>query len=902
MVHLLPLKIIGRFFLLLFITVLTHYSSFSQYTWNGSASQVNCHCSILTQAQPTLNGSVWNNNRIDLNQSFDFKFNVNLGCNDVNGADGIAFVLQNQSASIGGSGQGMGYGGISPGVGVTLDTYQNGTPSGTGDCDPSYDHIAIQLNGNVNHCNASTNIAGPVQISATSINVEDCNWHVLRITWDAPTQVYTTYFDGVLRLSVTYDFINNVFSGNPMVFWGFTGATGALSNLQQFCTTLTPGFNLQQNQARCEGQAVNFYDSSTSFGPIIKRYWNFGDGSPIDSININPTHTYLIGGDYMVTLTVLAIDGCSEVSTQSVHIGSIPIAKFGSSNACQDSLVNFTDSSSVQNSTINSWYWELGDGSTSGLQNPTDIYSSYGTKLVKLTVKSVEGCISDTVPATITIYPPAMGKFGFIDNTCAGGSIQFHDSSTVASGSINGWNWNLDDGQTSPAQNPTGTYLTPGIKSITLIAKTNQGCNSLPVTKPLNIIAKPIANFFFNTICQAVPVTLHDSSFSSDGSAINQWWWDLGNGSTATTNNVSTIFNTSGTFIIRHAVTTVNGCISDTVPKTITVNPKPLAAINYSSPLCAGIPVQFSDSTVTGNNTYNWIFDNGNTSTQTSPIQTFNAGNHSAELILTSNAGCMSDTATIMFQMNAKPGIGMLFLNSCKNTPVLFTSVDSTGNTVNQWRWDLGDRSSSSLAIAQHSYPVTGNYTIKLTGTSQAGCTSNTIQKVINIYGTNASAGRDVIAAQFQPVQLLATGGTSYQWTPISGLSDPNIANPIATIGSSQTYYLKAFTPQGCASYDTINIKIYKGPDIYLPNAFSPNNDGHNDVFHAIPIGISLFNYLKVYNRWGQQVYTSSDYSQGWDGRYKGDYQPAGVYLWMASGIDFKGNLIQKKGSVILIR
>ena len=124
----------------------------AQYTLNGNATQDACNAYSLTQAAGNQSGSVWNNNKINLTQSFDFNFDINLGSNDA-GADGIAFVLQPLSTSVGSSGGGLGYNGITPAVGVTIDTWQNGN-----DNDPAYDHIAIQLNGDLNH-NTANNIA-----------------------------------------------------------------------------------------------------------------------------------------------------------------------------------------------------------------------------------------------------------------------------------------------------------------------------------------------------------------------------------------------------------------------------------------------------------------------------------------------------------------------------------------------------------------------------------------------------------------------------------------------------------------------------------------------------------------------------------------------------------------------
>src|SRR5690606_17419545 len=220
---------------------------------------------------------------------------------------------------------------IAPSVGVTLDTYQNTSP----DNDPSYDHIAIQLNGDVVHTSANT-LTPLTAISALTQNVEDCQNHFLRIVWDAPTHTLTVYFDGIQRVAASYDFTANVFSGNPNVFWGFTGATGGESNNQRFCTSLTPKYILLPNQKRCIGEPIQFMDSTVSFGGILKRYWDFGDGSPIDSVNLNPVHTYTNAGDYTITVTVLAIDSCSAVYTQIIRIGSKTIAGFTRSDSCAE--------------------------------------------------------------------------------------------------------------------------------------------------------------------------------------------------------------------------------------------------------------------------------------------------------------------------------------------------------------------------------------------------------------------------------------------------------------------------------------------------------------------------------------------------------------------------------------
>src|SRR5580704_4530821 len=118
---------------------------------NGNAYREDCNCYTLTDDRVNEAGSAWNKNKIDLTQSFDFSFNVFLGCHDSSGADGIVFVLQNNdSGTIGANARDMGYGGITPSIGISIDTYQNPEYN-----DPSYDHIAIQKNGDLNHATAN---------------------------------------------------------------------------------------------------------------------------------------------------------------------------------------------------------------------------------------------------------------------------------------------------------------------------------------------------------------------------------------------------------------------------------------------------------------------------------------------------------------------------------------------------------------------------------------------------------------------------------------------------------------------------------------------------------------------------------------------------------------------------
>ena len=105
----------------------------------------------------------------------------------------------------------------------------------------------------------------------------------------------------------------------------------------------------------------------------------------------------------------------------------------------------------------------------------------------------------------------------------------------------------------------------------------------------------------------------------------------------------------------------------------------------------------------------------------------------------------------------------------------------------------------------------------------------------------------------------------------------------------------------GCEGYDTVLVKVYEGPQYYLPNAFSPNGDGRNDIFRAVPAGLASTDYFRVYDRNGIMVFETNQWLKGWDGTYRGKPQPTGTYVWMVKGRDRTGRVIEQKGTVILI-
>src|SRR5438552_10494842 len=543
-------KLLNYFFPFLSVIFISKYS-FSQYIVNGSARQISCNCYRLTTEVLWDSGSVWNANKINLNNSFDFHFNVFLGCLDYQGADGIVFILQPISTQLGSGGEGLGFEGISPSVGISLDTWQNFNRN-----DPWFDHISIQLNGNITHGNA---LAGPIQAVIGTANIEDCNWHVFRITWDASTKTLTTYFDGQFRLQAQYDLVANVFNNDPMVYWGFSAATGGAYNLQQFCTSLNPVFTTNfRDSSTCIGNSVIFTDQSESFTTIQNFYWDLGDGTT-STLQNPPPHNYSLPGAYTVKHVITGMDGCvSDTIKKTINIGAKPIADFNLYDTCTDKILGITDRSTSAFGAISQWAWLFDGAIYSTDQLPAFSDLSLGSHQLKLSVKNIYGCGSDTITKdfsvhstpVVTIQTPVIGcwkqPFGF--------SGQQIDNTTT----ITQWNWKFGDGLISSGQNPVHIYSQEGIKIINLIAFANDGCFSNDTASQINI-EDIYVNAGKDTSVQSNIPFLLNASWNGDFNGLPNFTWSPAIGLSAINNYnpVSVLQNDQKYYL---TATTDGGC------------------------------------------------------------------------------------------------------------------------------------------------------------------------------------------------------------------------------------------------------------------------------------------------------------------------------------------------------
>jgi Bacterial lectin len=297
-----------RAFLILLFTCTTHFLQ-AQFITNGTAQLTSDRCWTLTPARNSVVGSVWNETKVNLNESFDVSLDIFLGCNDA-GADGIVFGFQPVSTSIGSVGEGLGFGGVKPSIGIEFDTYQNGNQS-----DPVFDHVAIISNGIVNHSNA-TNLAGPKSIGSGG-NIEDCQFHDFRVLWDAKKKKLELFLDCQPILDYTGDIVKNIFNGDPLVYWGFTAATGGAVNEQKICL-------------KYSSFLANLPDTTICVGGQVKLKANNGVSykwSPAAGLSSTTVPDPIAKPDKTTQYKVVVTDKCGREFPDSltVKVGGTPI-------------------------------------------------------------------------------------------------------------------------------------------------------------------------------------------------------------------------------------------------------------------------------------------------------------------------------------------------------------------------------------------------------------------------------------------------------------------------------------------------------------------------------------------------------------------------------------------------
>lgn len=640
----------------------------------------------------------------------------------------------------------------------------------------------------------------------------------------------------------------------------------------------------------------------------------------------NHDYSQVIGNTQSVTLTppppidaIFHVDldpyvgyGCRDTAMAIVEPKPIPDTPVAASTRfyCQGAAATaLTATASPGHGLL--WY-SSATGGTASATAPTPSTATTGLFDYYVSQKTLFGCESPRKKITVSVAPVPTASFTIDDARQCEGPNLFGFTSTSGNLFNPQYTWDFGDGNTVTSATPTAShsYVTPGNYTVKLTVLNQPSC-SKTINHPVTLVPRPLANFGSPTvICQnQTSVSLTDlSSIPGNLGTVNQWWWEIGGAVSNQQTPAPFIASSPGDLPVRLVVTTAEGCKSDTLNRPLTIRYQPRASFNYSRPVCDNKAISFTNQSFipgspAGENviSWNWQLGPAGSSSLQHPVQQLASGAQPVSLIVQSNFGCRSISADSTLQVNRKPQTDIAITDSCVQVNITFSSSDQL-NSTNAWTW-VWPGNTYYTAQVNRSFRYAGDYPFTLYAQSVAGCI-DTVYRPYTIYDNKAFAGNDTIAAMDQPVQLNALGGPDiqYTWSPATGLNDPTLENPVATLDRDQLYQLYAITDKGCISRSDILIKRYKGPDIYIPTAFTPNNDGTNDRFLVFPVGVRQFISLAIYNRYGQQVFYTTDYHRSWDGKIQGVDQTTNNFIVVVKAIDYLGRPMMKKENLILIR
>lgn len=534
-----------RNFLLLLLLLAGAQMSAQTYFLQGDATFLGDDCYRLTPALNTQNGAVWYADQIDLTQAFDLEFLMNFGDNDENGADGICFVLQTVgNTALGESGGGLGFLGFAPAFGVEFDTWQN-TQFG----DPWFDHIGIVSNGDVSHISGNS-IAGPVQASATSTNIEDGEDHIVRITWDPETTLVQVFFDCEFRLESQVDLVNQIFNGQTNVFWGFTAATGGAVNNQTVC--------LQENILSSEPEILLCTGGSTQL---------VAAGNPNGGYNWTPT-TYLdeptsqtptATPEENITYTVEYTDLCGNALAAEVSIilEDLEVNISGPTEInCASAVATLTANSNFGQPNAFSWSTENGSFTT-GTGAPSVIINSGGTYSVNL-IHDEQCSATDEITVVADFTQPLVLIEGDSLLNCIAPSILLEGSTDATTAQ---YVWSTNGGLLSgdPA-NPAITAQQGGTYTLT-VTDTSNGCSAEESVEISEDVIFPFLTMgTADTLsCRVASVTIEGTVVQPENALIS-WSSDSG-GLPAGSANPAPIVSEEGWYILT-ATHPTSGCVT----------------------------------------------------------------------------------------------------------------------------------------------------------------------------------------------------------------------------------------------------------------------------------------------------------------------------------------------------
>ena len=676
------------------------------------------------------------------------------------------------------------------------------------------------------------------------------------------------------------------------------GCSDTLTKMLEVYPMPKARFTMNDSTQCLRGNQVNFINQSSIAYNSMSYLWRLVNGD--SSAQTNTSQVYTNYGVYNTKLIAISQYGCRDTTSRPLEIYPMPLANFNVSDSAmclRNNRFTFNNISSIPYNNL-TYQWQFGDGGSSGLTSVNYSYSNYGVYQVKLIAKSNKAC-TDTVQKTVEVYPMPKAQMLIPDTAMCllGNQFQFNNTSNIPY-HASSYEWRFGDGASANTINSNHKYSTYGLYTITLIAKSAMNCRDT-MQRSIEVYPMPLAQFrLIDTARCLINNRFAMTNQSGIPHGVLSYKWLFGDNDSSFAVHPSHSYNSIGLYPITLIASSNHGC-KDTVVHKVSVyaSPKIKYAINQSQACLRSNRFLLQDQTVHPSKikTWNWTIYNANANTNssfTTPNVTisFNQiGKYYYRLIVTDTFMCAD---TIMSSVNVYPQTRIQFTTDTvcfgfKNQYASQCSIDT--GVITQIKWHFGDGQTALATACNHQYAAPGQYNVMLTTINEFNC-KDTLLKM------QSAMARQLPLAGFNYAKILdSLTCTGYQLTSTSqgqsvlthawdfnGNGSSSLANPYVLFTDSGLKWiqLKVTDQYGCTDKTAQWIKASPETQIFIPNAFTPNRDKTNDLFK--PFGVvypRAYEWLIV-NRWGEILFQSNDYLEGWDGTYKGERVPDGVYAY----------------------
>ncbi len=655
----------------------------------------------------------------------------------------------------------------------------------------------------------------------------------------------------------------------------------------------------------CEGFDVQFENESVG---ADSYYWDFGDpASPYNTSTLkDPIHEYPDTGVYTIMLVADPDFECSDTAIVELSLYPTLIPQFRYDANCFTTPVQFTDISTSDYGIVTEWIWDFGDDSLSisNETNPTKKYDKPGRYNVTLSIKTELGCVA-VHNESIDLKATPESNYGNTALCLDAQPVEFSDSSDIDIGGIENWNWVLYNADSTISKiytdkNIEHEFPEPGDYNVYLEVTANNGCKAVK-TESITIYEEIELNVGEDhNICMgdsvklssAVNIPVSYSWLSTDTTKISRL--DIEN---------PTVFPEETTTYTLY-VQDPNGCVAqDKVD--VHVRPSPTLEMGEDLMACEADNINLNiiaEAAYGNTNTlqYRWQPNDYLSSLVivNPTVVPFETATYILKVIDTTYGCEIIDSLIIEVEEPIEAIVSSDTL-VCKNTPF---QLNASGGDFYNWSPNLGfDTDASKPVIILSDDEI---FTVEISNHCYTTIAEIDVE-VKELPWVDAGWNFDIDIGdiiQFNG-EIDTFGVTEYFWTPqIDLIGSTNNLTPAAQPLRDMTYQLIAIADNGCTASDSLMVTVDQKFNLWIPTAFTPNNDGINDGIGIATRGVKDLDVFRIYNRWGEKVYETNNVESSWDGTYNGVPQDAGVYMFYAVGITYFDEPFYEKGNITLLR